>query len=161
VSVTVMGIGGIRSFSSGSLFGSRHQSVYGFSGAPIPPGAPFGLEAGGFWSDDSEGVGSVTGDVHIREAFIGVWRPIETGGSLRPYVGIGGTGIHAEGKSSLGTEHDDSAGMYLHGGLFLDLGSHVVLALDLRTVFLTHLELGGASGDGDYTQLAIGVGARF
>jgi hypothetical protein len=158
---TVSFLYGAQSFHGGSVFGSGSQPVLGFSAAAESPGAPIGFEAGGFWELESADSANGLSEIKMREVFIGIWKPMETGSSLRPYVGGGAAGIHAELQGSLGKEDDASTGMYLHGGVLWELAPNVVVSLDLRTVLLTHLQFSGISGNGDYTQLALGLGVRF
>lgn len=143
------------------MFGSGSQSVLGFTMARESSDLPVGFEVGGFWPPESADSANGLSQVRMWEVFLGIWKSIDTGSSLRPYFGGGGTGIHADLKGPTGREDDHTEGMYLHAGLLWNLAPNVVLSLDLRTVLLSRLEFSGISGSGDYTQLALGFGVQF
>ncbi|MBK8980421.1 MAG: hypothetical protein IPM29_31350 [Planctomycetes bacterium] len=165
------------------LLGARHldedywdplenQGVLGIEAEFRPGRSPLGIEFGGSVSANSEDDYLNSGidlAAAIAEFYVGPRLTANTEGSVRPYVGGGVTllTVAAEGRTTLGgvvidvDDDDASAAAYLHAGLQADLTRGLHLGFDVRGVFGSDITLFGASGDADYIQLALSVGANW
>jgi opacity protein-like surface antigen len=114
------------------------------------PGRQESLEFGYFYSeaDDDTRVGTNTLDVDntVHELWAGGrWAFDPWGGSLQPYLGIGGSVLYAKFKSSgIGGEDSNSGwavGLYGHGGLDWKFADGWSVGLDLRALVTTQAKL--------------------
>ncbi len=119
-----------------------------------------GWEGGLSYSFDEEEVAGFDVDASTFEVYGGVHKAFfDPARVLRPYLGAGLAWIFADAEiSGVGSEDDDSIGFYAHGGLEARLGQSFYVGADVRFLLGTDIDLGGVSGDGDYTQLALSLG---
>lgn len=82
--------------------------------------------------------------------------------NVRPYIGGGGTLINMSERRSQGfsegEDDDTTLGVYLHGGVQVDVNEVFFLGLDFRRVFGSQVDLFDETFDTDYSQLSVVLG---
>jgi opacity protein-like surface antigen len=119
-------------------------------------------------SDEDDFDHPVFGDVDVESELIelyGGYRHtfVEVDEDVQPYVGGGGTLIHADIDTDGGpgpSDDDTSLGLYVRAGVHFALSTETRLGIDYRHVFLTDVDI-GAIDDADYDQLMMTLGFPF
>lgn len=163
---------GERAFDGSDWEPVEDQGVLGLEFVHEAPGSIVGLEAALFASghieDDYFVSPTLTADFRGRtsELSFGVRKtmPVDYGG-VHPYFGGGLSLLRAELRGdSNGAEaedDDDSAGVYVHGGVEFDASAALFLGLDLRLRGGTDVDLLGEERSAGYGQVTIVLGVRF
>lgn len=144
--------------------------VFDFEYAHEPAGQALGFEVGfalalAFEDEFVPPVGDIDFTNTQFELWGGLRKTFMQDALARPYLGVGLTllAVQFEGESGGVTVDDEdwTVGGYAHGGFQFALGATYLLALDLRIVRGTDVELFDVSGDADYEQLALRFGMRL
>ena len=118
-------------------------------------------------NDSQLGVGSFDVDYDVVEASFGVHRSFLRETPFRPYVGAGLAVLYYDVKQQVRAagnptveddESDFTFGVYLHGGLAMQLGENFQIGLDLRTLVGSDTDGLLSSGDLDYQRVALFIG---
>jgi hypothetical protein len=138
------------------------QVALGFEVTSERPGKFFGGELGmnlGF------GTGKVNGFVaesSVIEFYAGLRK---TWGDLdkrwHPYVGFGASALRASFRLADFDLGDWGIAPYAHAGIHYDVSDRMSVGVDVRSLFASSVNIGGISGDVDYTQVALALGWLF
>lgn len=136
-----------------------------FSQVPAPGtlGFEFGLAFGYDKDNDVFVPGAGLNDLEVSQAEIYAGVRAEFGQSnVRPYIGGGGTFMSTTTTVTQGfsefEEDDNALGLYIHGGIQVDLNEAFYLGIDYRHVFGADYDVNGTEVDSDYDQLAFVLG---
>ncbi len=160
-------IAAFRDFTDGDLWDRVDaETTLGLEYAhEIENGLGFEVGAMGSLGTNSGDTGNLDVTGASAELYGGARYFFKRDDSWRPYVGGGLSAMIAGVDNDLGGEvaddQDFTLGLYLHGGVQYDLNNAMFLALDLRTLLGTDLELETISGDADYVQLGLAFGFRL
>lgn len=155
--------------SYGDLEPVEDQTPVGLAYLMERPGDDFGWEIGGTFATE-DGTQSGTGgdekvSADVYELYAALRRTFDTSGPLRPYLGLGLTLIQVDarisGASGSRSDSDLTTGAFLRGGLRVDFGPRVHVALDARRAFWTGLDVAGQGWDANHDQLALILGFSF
>lgn len=119
------------------------------------PSVILGFEMGVSRTSDEASVSGGKFEATVKEIYMGARKTWGASGELHPYLGGGLSFVEAEADASgLGSEDDNSFGLYAHGGAYWTLGEHFNLGADVRALVGTDLGF----GDANYVQAAILLG---
>jgi hypothetical protein len=163
---------GVRALDEDDWAPVEDQRTIGLEYVHEHPDSVFGFELGVFASEDTKdnvpipGGGTVDVRGRTSELSIGIRKTFGTEAvTVHPYLGGGLAAIRAEFRGVSGgvpaKDEDDSTGVYLHGGIDIDIGPSAFLGIDLRCLRGTDITLFGASGTADYVQFALVLGVAF
>lgn len=160
-------LAGFREFSDGDLWDRVDaETTLGFEYAQeVDNGLGFEVGAMGSIGTNSGDTGNLDITGAAAELYGGARYFFEGNESWRPYVGGGLSAILAGVDNDVGgqvaDDQDLTFGLYLHGGVQYNLNDAIFLALDLRTLLGTDLELETTNGDADYVQLGLVFGFQL
>jgi opacity protein-like surface antigen len=164
--------GALRSLDGGDWSPVEEQGTLGLAFVHEAPGSVVGVEAQAFVSERTEDDFSASPTTVVdargrtRELCFGLHKslPVQYEG-VHPYLGGGFSLLRAELRGASGTEEveedDDSAGLYLHGGVEFDFTPNLFLGLDLRGRAGQKVELLDDDLNAYYGQVAIVLGVRL
>jgi hypothetical protein len=139
----------------------NEQAAYGLELLHETAGGDFGVEFGVLGSSEEDNAGGFRVKGETREVYLGVRKTLGES-VMRPYFGGGVSFIRSDLEIvGTGEDDDDSPALYLHGGLSIDVSESFFIALDLRGLLGSDIELFGSPGDADYGQLALVAGVIF
>ena len=150
---------GYRSVDEAFWAPVEDQVSIGFEGVRERPGRSFGGEAG---MNIGIGTGSLDG-LDARGSVIEFYAGLrKTWGDLdkrwHPYVGFGASILRAEFRLSDFSLGDWGIAPYAHAGIHYDVTDRLSIGVDVRSLFASSVNIGGISGDVDYTQVALALG---
>jgi hypothetical protein len=136
------------------------QLTLGLEFASENPAHFVGWEAGAMYSFDEDEVAGFDVDASTWELYGGVRKTLlDSDSTLRPYLGAGLAWITGDVEvSGVGSDDDDSFGVYLHGGIDARVSNSFFVGADLRGLLGTEVDIAGVSGDADYLQIALALG---
>ena len=153
---------GVRQLDEADFAPIEDQTVFGVQLDSSIPGAPLGWEVGFSYSSEDDTIGSLAFEASLLELYGGLRKDFETGSPVRPYLGAGVSLIEVDVDASSGgmggSESDTSPGLYVHGGVRVDVSDTIHIGLDARAVLATDFEIGGIGFDADHEQLAFLIG---
>ena len=137
------------------------QAAYGIEVVHESLNSAFGFELGVMGSNEEDNAGGFRVKGETRELYLGARKTLGES-VMRPYFG-GGISFIRSDLEIVGTGEDDDASpaLYLHGGLSIDASDAFFIAVDLRGLMGSDIELFGSPGDADYVQLAFVAGVKF
>ena len=157
-----------RSYS-GDLAPVEDQTAYALEYVSESPGSAMGWGLGLSWSQDEgreeQPAGDVDVEARVAELWLGIYKSFDTSSAVWPYLGLGLSAVRAEVETSDASgkqSYDDvSPGWYLRAGVRFDLSDIVHLAVDLRRLYGTSLDLDPGRDEADFRQLSLVLGFSF
>jgi len=152
-------------------FGERHldeddwepvdeQVTLGIEYSHESPGSAVGFEVGVMGSTDDDAIGAVDVEARTGEIYGGIHKTFGDD-IVRPYVGGGLAMIRVEADFGPGDDDDASFAGYVHGGLAVAASEAFHIALDLRFLLGSDVDIAGVDMDADYGQLALVLAVGF
>ena len=152
---------GQRGFDEDDYAPVEDQATFGFEFAHETVGSAVGFEVGLLGSSDESSAAGFDVEGSSGELYAGVRKTFGEG-VARPYLGGGLSFIHSEFEvSGFGSDDDQSAALYVHGGVLFDVSESFFVGLDLRLLLGSDLEIAGVETDADYSQFALVAGVSF
>lgn len=139
------------------------QPTLGIEFSSVSESSGLGLELALMGSYDDDRVGGVDVEASTGEVSLGIRKEFGLDGSgmyhgaIHPHLGAGVAWVRAELDAAGGGASDDDGSFagYGHAALHFDIASHFAIAIDVRALFGSDIEIFGADADTDYVQLAL------